>query len=112
MNQMEIIRVFIFLVLLLLMLGWEMVLPRCKAAAMQGQRRVHNLMLLAVDVAVTRLLVPLWVVGTAGVAESNGWGWLNRVEIGPATQFIISICSVPRCSIMVISDCRLDRIEY
>ncbi|HEY5702885.1 MAG TPA: sterol desaturase family protein [Gammaproteobacteria bacterium] len=86
----QIIRIFVFGALLLLMLLWETLSPRRRVIARPGLRRLNNLLLLLVDVAVTALLFPVAAVGSAVIASDMQWGLFNQVDINPLYSIIIS----------------------
>ena len=49
--------------------------------APRGRRWVTNLALFAIDTLAVRLVVPLLMVGAAGLANERGWGLLNLVAL-------------------------------
>ncbi|MGH8453579.1 MAG: sterol desaturase family protein [Nevskiales bacterium] len=57
----------------------EALWPRRHASAPRGQRWITNLLVLAVDVAVLRLALPVLAVGWALEMEARGWGMFNRL---------------------------------
>jgi sterol desaturase/sphingolipid hydroxylase (fatty acid hydroxylase superfamily) len=60
---------------------WELAAPRRRTLYTRGGRWPHNLGLLLVDVAASRLLAPGAVVAVALAAEQRGWGFLNAVSV-------------------------------
>lgn len=60
---------------------WEWSAPRPKLVAGRTVRWPGNLGILAVDIAVVRLLVPTAAVGFALVAEQEGWGLFRALGV-------------------------------
>jgi sterol desaturase/sphingolipid hydroxylase (fatty acid hydroxylase superfamily) len=60
---------------------WEWSAPRRKLVAGRKARWPGNLGVLAVDIAVVRLLVPTAAVGFALVAEQEGWGLFRALDL-------------------------------
>lgn len=77
-NQEIVVRLAVFIAMLLLMLSWERSRPRRHCTALSWQRRLNNLLLLALDTFVVRLLLPFSSVSTALLAAENNWGIFNR----------------------------------
>jgi sterol desaturase/sphingolipid hydroxylase (fatty acid hydroxylase superfamily) len=75
------IRLAAFAAVLAAVALWELAAPRRKPAYPRRARWPNNLGLLAVDVAVVRLLAPGVVIGVALAAETRGWGLLNAVSL-------------------------------
>lgn len=59
----------------------EALLPRRHREIGRSQRWPSNFAIVAVDVAIVRVLFPLTAVGLALLAESKGWGLLNQWPI-------------------------------
>ncbi|MCX7960318.1 MAG: sterol desaturase family protein [Burkholderiales bacterium] len=60
---------------------WEAAAPRRQRAFARRARWPHNLGLLALDVALLRLLAPGAAIAVALAAEARGWGLLNALAI-------------------------------
>lgn len=74
------LRLAVFLGLLCVMALAESVAPRRARALPRGAHAAHNLALLAVGAALTRVLVPAGALGFAVVAETRGLGVLRLVD--------------------------------
>lgn len=73
---------------LLLMSLWELRAPRRPLSVRKAPRWASNLGLVAMNVVLCRLFLPITAVGAALAAESRGWGLLHLV-IWPAGLEII-----------------------
>ena len=71
------IRLGVFLFTLVAMMVWEVAAPRRQLAQRRSARWTTNLLMVAINTAVIRLLFPILAVGTAEFALANGWGLLN-----------------------------------
>src|SRR5258706_7414232 len=60
---------------------WEWVVPRRRRAFSRTARWPHNIALLAVDVAVVRVIAPGAAIGVAMAGQAQGWGFLNAVAL-------------------------------
>lgn len=82
MNELEsTIRVAAFLAIFCLVAAWEWLQPRRRQGIPRRQRWPHNLGLLAIDVAVLRLLAPGAALAVAAIAEDGRWGLLNALDL-------------------------------
>lgn len=80
-GQIEItVRLGFFLGVLLLMAFWEMLAPRRMLTVRRVPRWGNHLGLVAMNVILVRLLVPITSAGAAKVAESRDWGLLHLVD--------------------------------
>ena len=73
-------RVGAFLGVFALMALWEALAPRRTPEFKRRSRWPHNLFLLAIDIAVIRVLAPGAAIGVAMAGEINGWGLFNVVR--------------------------------
>lgn len=77
-EQFEIsVRLACFGGVLLVMAMWELRVPRRPLTVRKAPRWASNLALVAMNVVLARLLVPVTAVGAALAAESRGWGLLQ-----------------------------------
>jgi sterol desaturase/sphingolipid hydroxylase (fatty acid hydroxylase superfamily) len=74
-------RLSVFLVVLMVMIVWEGLAPRRRSTASIPLRWTGNLSLVALDTIVVRLVLPVAAVGVAGIAEAEGLGLLNQVDL-------------------------------
>jgi len=84
------IRLAAFLGVLALMAAWELSAPRRRAEIPRLLRWSNNLVLVAVDTAVLRLVFPVLAVGFAVYAEDRGFGLFNLVEAPYWLAFVVS----------------------
>jgi len=75
------IRLGAFLGVFLAVALWELAAPRRRPAFARRARWPHNLGLLAVDVAVLRLVAPGAAIAVAVAGEARGWGLVNAFAI-------------------------------
>jgi len=87
------LRLGSFLGVLLLMLVWEAGLPRRPVPVGNWRRRWINLVLVACNSLLVRLLVPVAAGGVALMAAQQGWGLFNWLELPqlPATVLAIVV---------------------
>jgi hypothetical protein len=76
----SLVRVGCFVSVLAAMSVWELVSPRRKLSVSKSPRWASNLGLVALNAAVTRLVVPITAVAFAETARVRGWGLLNSVD--------------------------------
>lgn len=74
------IRMGIFGAVLMAMACWEVMAARRPQSIHRWQRWPHNLMIVALDALVVRLIFPLTAVGVAFVAAGQGWGLFSKVS--------------------------------
>ncbi len=91
-GQIEItVRLGFFLGVLLLMAIWETLAPRRLLTVRKAPRWASNLGLVALNVMLVRLIVPITAVGAAIVAESRGWGLLHQVNWPLGLEIILAV---------------------
>ncbi len=73
------LRLSAFIGVFILIALWERLAPRRRPRFGRRARWPHNLALLAIDIAVLRVLVPGAAIAVAMAGEINGWGLLNIV---------------------------------
>ncbi|HXH73158.1 MAG TPA: sterol desaturase family protein [Mariprofundaceae bacterium] len=88
MENAEQIRLPIFLGILAVMALWEIAAPRRQLGQPKGGRWASNLLLVAIDSVLVRLLIPMGATGAALWAANHGIGLLHVVEL-PATVAIV-----------------------
>lgn len=84
------IRLFFFIGTLLLMAGWESVQPRRRQSFSRRQRWPNNLLLVAVNTLVVRMVFPLAAVGAALMAAERSWGLFNQVSLPGGLEILLS----------------------
>ena len=80
-NQELIVRISVFTGVLLLMLIWEQLSPRRARTVITWRRRFNNLLLVAIDTLLVRLLLPLAAVSTAAIATIHNFGLFNSLGL-------------------------------
>jgi sterol desaturase/sphingolipid hydroxylase (fatty acid hydroxylase superfamily) len=73
------LRFGVFLAIFLAIALWEIAAPRRRSGFGRRARWPHNLALLAVDVAVLRLVAPGAAIAVALAGEAHGWGLVNAL---------------------------------
>lgn len=77
------LRLSAFIGVFVLMALWEALAPRRGRAFQRRTRWPHNIALLAIDIAVLRVLAPGVAIAVATAGELNGWGLLNVFQPSP-----------------------------
>lgn len=75
------IRLAVFLGVLIGMAVWEVAVPRRRVEIPRLLRWSNNLSLVVLDTLLVRLAFPVAAVGLAIIAQENGWGLLNQMNI-------------------------------
>lgn len=88
------VRLGIFIGVLLLMAGWEVLAPRRALTVRKSPRWFSNLGLVALNVVLVRLILPLTAVGTATLAAERGWGLLNQWLAPGWARFLIAVATL------------------
>lgn len=88
-NQDFVARLCVFVGVLLVMLIWESLSPRRIPAQAAWRRRVHNLVLVALDTLLVIVIIRIPAVGVAELAAGRGWGLFNVIEL-PAWLALIA----------------------
>src|SRR5215467_1441489 len=70
---------------------WELLRPRRRRAIGRNWRWPNNLGVLAVDVVLVRILLPITAVGLALIAEARGFGLFNLIALPRWASIIISV---------------------
>ena len=91
-GQIEItVRLGFFLGVLLIMAFWELLAPRRSLTVRKAPRWVSNLGLVALNVMLVRMVVPITAAGAALVAESRGWGLLHLVNWPVWLEIVLAV---------------------
>ncbi|MBH62559.1 MAG: hypothetical protein CL569_08930 [Alphaproteobacteria bacterium] len=75
------VRLGVFLSILIVMMTWELAVPRRRLSQTRRDRWTVNLSLVVINSAALRLIFSILAVGTAEVAHANGWGLLNVIAL-------------------------------
>jgi sterol desaturase/sphingolipid hydroxylase (fatty acid hydroxylase superfamily) len=87
----SLVRLCFFLAVLITMAAWEIAAPRRRRDIPRLVRWTNNLMIVAVDAIVVRIVFPLVAVGLALVAADRGWGLFNALEAPGPLAFAVSL---------------------
>jgi sterol desaturase/sphingolipid hydroxylase (fatty acid hydroxylase superfamily) len=85
------IRLSAFGIVLLLMAAWEVVAPRRRLTARKAPRWASNLALVAMNIVLARLVVPITAVAGAIAAETRGWGLLHLVAWPDWIEVVLAV---------------------
>jgi sterol desaturase/sphingolipid hydroxylase (fatty acid hydroxylase superfamily) len=85
------IRLGFFFGILIAMFLWELIAPRRPLTASKIVRWASNLGLVFIDSIVARLVFPTALVGIALLAQQQGWGLLNQLELSVLLKIIFSV---------------------
>lgn len=85
------LRLPAFLIILAVMAGWELLAPRRPLQQSKPQRWSSNLLLVAIDSVLVRLLIPIGATGAALWAESHGIGLLNTIALPAAVTIVFAV---------------------
>ncbi|MEQ8790265.1 MAG: sterol desaturase family protein [Pirellulaceae bacterium] len=88
------IRLGCFLGVLLLMAAWEFAAPRRRLQVKRPRRWASNLLLVAINTGVVRVLVPLTAVAAALWAESRDWGLLHVVDLPMGIEVVLAVVAL------------------
>lgn len=84
-------RVGSFVVVFVLLAGWELWRPRRVLSQPKSRRWLYNLSLVLVDSLLLRLMGGIVAFAAAVYAQQHGWGWLNAVHWPQWIEFVIVI---------------------
>jgi sterol desaturase/sphingolipid hydroxylase (fatty acid hydroxylase superfamily) len=70
---------------------WELLTPRRPQAIGRNRRWPNNLGVVAVDVLLVRILLPITAVGLALFAEAHGFGLFNMIALPTWVSIIVSV---------------------
>ncbi len=85
------VRLSVFIVVFAVVGVWELIAPRRKASCPKGVRWLNNLSISAINVLVTRLLIPSTLIAVAFGAELNSIGLLKIIELPAILSIIIAL---------------------
>ena len=85
------VRLGSFASVFVLMALWEIVASRRELSQSKGKRWLANLGITVFDSVLVRVLFPTAAVGLALVAEREGWGLFNRVDLPVAFEIVAAV---------------------
>jgi sterol desaturase/sphingolipid hydroxylase (fatty acid hydroxylase superfamily) len=88
------VRLGCFAGVLLIMASWEIVAPRRRLTTTKPLRWMSNLGLVALNLILVRLVLPLTALGTAAIAGDRGWGMLQQFAAPEWLKFVIGVAAL------------------
>ncbi len=85
------LRLAVFLGILIIMALWEVAAPRRRRDIPRVIRWTNNIALVVLDTAILRLTFPILAVGLAVMAEEQGWGLFNIVDVPIWVSIVASV---------------------
>ena len=85
------IRMGFFFGMLAIMAVWEIVAPKRALTVSKAVRWINNLGLVFFNSFIIRLVFPVAAIGVASIANENGWGLLNAIEIPVWLAAVVAI---------------------
>lgn len=76
---------------LLVMTLWELIAPRRRLSVRKAPRWASNLGLVAMNVVLSRFLIPITAVAAAVVAQARGWGLLHLVDWPAWVEAVLAV---------------------
>jgi sterol desaturase/sphingolipid hydroxylase (fatty acid hydroxylase superfamily) len=73
---------------------WELLAPRRPLTVRKSPRWLSNLALLALNVLLVRLALPLTAIGTAKFVAEREWGLLNQWSMPAWARFIVAVIAL------------------
>jgi len=91
-EQIEVVvRLSFFGGVLLSMAVWELIAPRRSLTVRKAPRWASNLGLVVLNMALSRILMPVTAVGAALISEKQGWGLLNHAAWPPRVELTLAV---------------------
>ena len=88
------IRLGFFFSVLVAMAIWELAAPRRRIEIPRLVRWTNNLGVVILDTVLVRLAFPVAAVGVALLANQNGWGLLNVIDVPIWLAFVLSVIAL------------------
>lgn len=85
------VRLLLFLFAVTLFAGWELMRPRRELSLSKLMRWTNNWLLSILNSVLLSLVFPVLGVGVALLAQEQGWGLLNALELHPAIAIALFI---------------------
>lgn len=86
-----VIRLVLFFGILMLMVAWELFAPRRNLTTSKSLRWSANLVLVAVNSILVRVIFPVAAVGIALIADEQHWGLLNNTSLPMWLELLIAV---------------------
>jgi len=84
-------RIAIFIGIIVLMSAWEVLAPKRPLLQSKAKRWLGNLLLVALDTLIVKLLIPAGAAGAALWSESHAFGLLHLIALPDAAAILIAI---------------------
>ena len=88
------IRLGFFFSVLVAMAIWELAAPRRRIEIPRLVRWTNNLGVVILDTVLVRLAFPVAAVGVALLADQNGWGLFNVIDVPIWLAFVLSVIAL------------------
>ena len=88
------LRLLSFVSVLVVMALWEQLSPRRPRIARRGPRWATHLVLVAINTALVRVLLPGTAIGVAVLAEGAGWGLFHHYDMPYWLSLIIGVIAL------------------
>ncbi len=88
------VRLAVFLGVLIAMAVWEVAAPRRRVEIPRLLRWTNNLGLVVLDTVLVRLAFPVLAVGLAVIADENGWGILNQLQLAGWVAVVLAVLAL------------------
>lgn len=85
------IRLGAFISVLVVLIAWELRAPRRRLSLQRWKRWPGNFGIVIVDTVVLRIFFPAAAVGTALLAQANGWGLFNQFAIPAWLAILLTV---------------------
>ena len=85
------IRLGVFLLVFIVMAAMETLFPRKRRATQHRARWTTNWAFLMIDMLALRVVMPVLAVGAAVIADREGWGLFNRLDVPEWTGVLASV---------------------
>ncbi|WP_281992391.1 sterol desaturase family protein [Sulfitobacter geojensis] len=85
------LRLAAFLGVLIIMVLWEVATPRRRRDIPRVIRWTNNIALVVFDTVILRLTFPILAVGLAVIAEEQGWGLFNILDVSIGLSIVASM---------------------
>ena len=91
MNREITIRIGFFFGILILLAIWELFKPRRELVTSKKLRWFNNLIIVLLDSMIVRVLFPLVPMSIALLAQEQGWGLLNHLDVSHLLEAVIAL---------------------
>ena len=87
-------RIGAAIIVLLIMAGWETVVPKRKLTTVKSRRWTTNLTIIGLDNLLVMFLVPVTVIQVSLAAQASKWGLFNQLDLSPALTLFLSVLAL------------------